>query len=56
MKNFMAITVFPWLAIGVLVVHRIRYDFYVQANWTIKNGVSLGQTTELYCLGECLWL
>ena len=43
----MAITVFCWLGVGVGLVRRIRCDFYELANWTIRNGVLLGQTTEL---------
>ena len=44
----MAIKVFCWLGVGVGLVHRIRCDFYEPANWTIGNGILLGQTTELY--------
>ena len=43
----MAITVFCWLGVGVGLVHRIRCDFYELANRTIRNGVLLGQMTEL---------
>ena len=42
------ITVFCWLGVGVGLVHRIRCNFYEPANRTIRNGVLLGQTTELY--------
>ena len=41
------ITVFCWLGVGVGLVHRIRCNFYEPANQTIRNGVLLGQTTEL---------
>ena len=44
----MAITVFCWLGVGVGLVRRIRCDFYKPANRTIRNGVLLGQTTELW--------
>ena len=44
----MVITVFCWLGVGVVLVHRIRCNFYELANRTIRNGVLLGQTTELY--------
>ena len=47
MKHFVAVTVCFLLDVGVLVVHRIRYNFYVQVNQTIKNGVLLGHTMEL---------
>ena len=47
MQSFMAITVFCWLGVGVGLVHRIRCNFYEPANQTIRNGVLLGQTTEL---------
>ena len=46
----MAITVFCWLGVGVGLVHRIRCNFYELANWTIRNGVLLDQTTELYSI------
>ena len=41
------ITVFCWLGVGVGLVRRIRCNFYEPANRTIRNGVLLGQTTEL---------
>ena len=44
----MAITVFCWLGVGVGLVCRIRCNFYEPANRTIRNGVLLGQTKELY--------
>ena len=56
----MVITVFCWLGVSVGLVHRIRCNFYELANWTIRNGVLLGQTTELLLIGayvtfHCGW-
>ena len=48
MQSFMVITVFCWLGVGVGLVHRIRCNFYELVNWTIRNGVLLGQTIELW--------